>query len=399
MSIRPLARAAAVATLTLPLMIGALPGSAAPADKAPGHGSDKAGAGRPVVEPIVIGHRGASGYRPEHTLASYELAARMGADFIEPDLVMTKDGVLVVRHENNITGTTDVAEHPEFADRRTTKVIDGVEQTGWFTEDFTLAELRTLRAEERLPQLRPGSAAYDGQFQVPTFEEVLQLRERLSAELGREIGVYPETKHPTYFDGLGLSMEEPLVALLEEYGLNTKKAPVFVQSFEFSNLEDLNENLGLRASSVFLMWYDGYPYDRQAAGDLERDYWYYASDAGMKELRQAGIDGVGPEMTMVISWDADGSLGEETGLVDTAHHHRLLVHPYTFRAENYFLPGDYRSGANPAAFGDLQGLIQAYLDAGVDGVFSDHPDIARAAVDAWVAEQKVRPGKGKGPRD
>ena len=392
---RHLARAVAVASLVVPLSLAGAAGNAAPDDR-PGREAQgpKAGTGAPVAAPLVVGHRGASGYRPEHTLASYELAARQGADFIEPDLVPTKDGVLVARHENLITDTTDVADHPEFADRRTTKVVDGVELTGWFTEDFTLAELKTLRAKERLPQVRPDNTAYDGMFEVPTLEEVLQLRERLSAELGREIGVYPETKHPTYFDGLGLSMEEPLVALLEEYGLNHPKAPVFVQSFELANLADLNHNLKLRAPSVFLLWYDGYPYDSEAAGDTLRDYAYYTTRTGLKEIKKAKVEGLGPELTMVIAKNADGSMGEDTGLVDRAHHAGFQVHPYTFRAENTFLFTDFRSSADPVEHGDLAGQITAFLEVGVDGFFTDHPDIGVAAVDAWMADKKVHP-KGR----
>ena len=182
--------------------------------------------------PLVLGHRGASGYRPEHTLASYELAARMGADYIEPDLVLTKDGVLVARHEPEIEDTTDVASHPEFASRRATKTIDGVAFEGFFVQDFTLAELKTLRAKERLPLVRQENTLYDGRYEVPTFQEVLTLRERLSRELRRTIGVYPETKHPTYHDAIGLSLEEPLVRALRANGLDRRNAPVFVQSFE-----------------------------------------------------------------------------------------------------------------------------------------------------------------------
>src|SRR5215213_9873854 len=195
--------------------------------------------GHHKAKPLVIGHRGAAGYRPEHTLAGYELAARMGADYIEPDLVSTKDGVLVARHENDITATTDVADHPEFAGRRTTKVIDGTSITGWFTEDFTLAELKTLRAKERIPAIRPANTQYDGQFEIPTFQEVLDLRKELSKELGREIGVYPETKHPSYFRSIGLPLEPALVRTLTRNGLNRPNAPVFVQSFETGNLKVL----------------------------------------------------------------------------------------------------------------------------------------------------------------
>ena len=188
-------------------------------------------------DPIVIGHRGASGYRPEHTLAAYRLAIRLGADYVEPDLVSTKDGVLVARHENEISGTTDVADHPEFADRRTTKTIDGRPVTGWFTEDFTLAELKTLRAKERLPQVRPDNTRYDGRFEIPTLNEVLDLVKQESHREGRKIGVYPETKHPTYFDSIGLSLEEPLVRTLRRHGLDQRTSKVFIQSFETANLK------------------------------------------------------------------------------------------------------------------------------------------------------------------
>src|SRR5262245_14799594 len=210
----------------------ALGGSLAAGAVPLGDGNDQ---GQGESRPIVIGHRGASGYRPEHTLASYQLAIDLGADYIEPDLVSTKDHVLVARHENDITGTTDVASHPEFAGRKTTKTVDGVTITGWFTEDFTLAELKTLRAVERLPAaLRPGNHVFDGQFQIPTFQEVIDLAKR------NHVGIYPETKHPSYFDSVGLSLEEPLVAALKANGLDRADAPVFVQSFEVSNLEQLN---------------------------------------------------------------------------------------------------------------------------------------------------------------
>lgn len=337
--------------------------------------------------PVVIGHRGACGYRPEHTLESYALAARMGADFLEPDLVMTRDGVLVVRHENLIDGTTDVAERPELADRRTTKVVDGVEVTGWFVEDLTLRELRTLRSRERLPQVRPGCTAWDGQLGVPTFEEVLQLREELSAELGREIGVYPETKHPSYFAGLGLAMEEPLVALLEEHGLNHPDAPVFVQSFELGTLADLNERLGLRARSVFLLSPSGAPWDRLVRGEAESDYAWFASRAGLHEVARTGVDGIGPELTMVVAARADGSMGADTGLVSRAHGAGLQVHPYTFRAENAFLYANFRRGADPTGHGDLAGQVRAFLDVGADGFFTDHPDIGVDAVRRWLARR------------
>ncbi|HSA50436.1 MAG TPA: glycerophosphodiester phosphodiesterase family protein, partial [Yinghuangia sp.] len=201
---------------------------------------DSSDRGRPEAEPIVIAHRGASGYRPEHTLEAYRLAIRMGADYIEPDLVSTKDGVLVARHENEISGTTDVAARPEFAARKATKTIDGATVTGWFTEDFTLGELKTLRAKERLPQVRPTNTAFDGRFEVPTLQEVVDLARTESRRLGRTIGIYPETKHPSYFDSIGLSLEEPLVAALEKRKLDDADDPVIIQSFEVSNLRELD---------------------------------------------------------------------------------------------------------------------------------------------------------------
>ena len=318
--------------------------------------------------PLVIGHRGASGYRPEHTLASYDLAARMGADFIEPDLVSTRDHVLVARHENDISGTTDVSTRPEFADRRQTRVVDGVSLTGWFTEDFSLAELKTLRAIERLPQLRQHNTLYNGLFTVPTLEEVLALRERLSLELGRDIGVYPETKHPTYFRKIGLPLEEPLVAALRRHNLDRGDAPVFVQSFELANLRRLSNQLQLRAPLVFLASATGTPWADP------RPYADYLSPAGLKELSTI-VSGIGPDKNLVIPRRADGSLDAPSSLVADAHAAGLLVHPYTFRAENQFLPTDLRVGTDPAAYGRAIDEHQAFLRAGVDGGFTDQPDI------------------------
>jgi glycerophosphoryl diester phosphodiesterase len=331
---------------------------------------------RGPAAPIVIGHRGGSGYRPEHTLASYELAARMGADYIEPDLVITADGVLVARHEPEIGGTTDVAARPEFADRRTTRTIDGVSHTGWFVTDFTLAELRTLRAVERIPELRQENTIYDRRFAVPTLAEVLALRARLSAELGREIGVYPETKNPGYFAGLGLPLEPPLVAALAAAGLDRPDAPVFVQSFETANLRALRGELSVPL--VQLLHRAGAPTDLAAAGD-PRTFADLATAAGL-----AGIacyaDGIGPEKNLVIARDAGGALAGPTALVADAHAAGLLVHAFTFRNENRFLPAQLRSrSGRDADYGDAFAEYEAFLRAGVDGVFSDNPDTAVAA--------------------
>lgn len=337
-----------------------------------------------VRRTLVIGHRGASGYRPEHTLASYELAARLGADFLEPDLVATKDGVLVCRHENEISETTDVADHPRFAARRTTKVVDGSAVTGWFTEDFTIAELRTLRAKERLPLVRPGNTLHDGLHRVPTFAELLALRARLSRELGRTIGVYPETKYPSYFRSLGLALEPRLVRALAAAGLNRRSAPVFVQSFELTNLVDLRVRLGLRAPTVLLTTAEGAPFDLRSTGD-GRAYADLTSPAGLKALHRNGIGGVGPGKEQVLPRCADGSLGAPTSLVHDAHATGLVVHPYTFRAENRFLPTELRTGTDPDALGRAVDEQVAFLRAGIDGLFTDHPDVGVLARDRFRA--------------
>ena len=323
--------------------------------------------------PLVIGHRGASGYRPEHTLASYRLAIELGADYIEPDLVSTKDHVLVARHENDITGTTDVASHPEFAARKTTKTIDGVAHTGWFTEDFTLAELRTLRAVERLPDVRPANTAFNGLYQVPTFQEVIDLAKRAG------VGIYPETKHPTYFDSINLSLEEPLLAALRANGLDSRRAKVFIQSFETSNLKELNGET--RVPLVQLIDEVGAPYDLVAAGD-PRTYADLVTPAGLAEIATYA-DGIGPSKNLIVPRDAAGNLLDPTSLVRDAHRAGLVVHPWTFRRENTFLPLDFRQG-NPAspeylrAPGDLPAELRLFFRLGVDGVFSDNPDVAVA---------------------
>jgi glycerophosphoryl diester phosphodiesterase len=355
----------------------AAPLVAAPAAAAvAGTGGTARDGGRHRPRALVIGHRGASGYRPEHTLASYELAARMGADFIEPDLVITKDGVLVCRHEPEIGGTTDVAARPEFAARKATKLLDGVPVTGWWTEDFTLAELKTLRAIERLPVVRQENTIYDNRFTVPTLVEVLALRSRLSRELGREIGVYPETKHPTYFQNLGLAPEPKLLAVLRAAGLNSPHAPVFVQSFETANLRQLRR-LGLRTRSVQLLSASGAPYDFVAAGD-PRTYADLATPAGLAGIARYA-DGIGPEKSQVIPRNADGTLASPTSLVADAHAADLLVHPYTFRAENSFLPAELRKGTNPNDYGKAIDEQVTFLRAGIDGLFTDQPDIGVVA--------------------
>ena len=333
------------------------------------------GTGRPRERgPIVIGHRGASGYRPEHTLGSYELAARLDADYLEPDLVMTKDGVLVCRHEPEIGGTTDVAQHPEFAARKTTKQLDGAPFTGWFAEDFTLAELKTLRAVERLPDVRQHNTLFDGRYEIPTFQELLDLRKRLSIELGRAIGVYPETKHPTYFQKLGMPLEQPLVDILQRNDLNKSSAPVFVQSFEVTNLGRLR-SLGLRTAAVQLLSATGAPYDTVAAGKDHPTYADLATSDGLKNIVAGYAQGIGPDKLQVIPRSANGTLGQPTTLVADAHAAGLVVHPYAFRAENIFLPVDYQRGTVRSDYGRAIDEQVTYLRTGLDGLFTDQADI------------------------
>ncbi|MGK5444600.1 glycerophosphodiester phosphodiesterase [Micromonospora sp. URMC 105] len=352
----------------------AVPGSASARQDATDR-ADQAGRDRAGHRPIVIGHRGASGYRPEHTLEAYRLAVRMGADYIEPDLVSTADGVLVARHENEISGTTDVSSRPEFADRRATKTIDGVKVTGWFTEDFTLAELKTLRAKERLPQVRVANTAFDGRFEVPTFQEVIDLARAESRRRGRTIGVYPETKHPSYFAAIGLPLEEPLVAVLRKNRLTHRHDPVFVQSFETANLRKLDTMIDVPL--VQLMDAAGRPYDFTAAGDT-RTYADLATPAGLAWIADYA-DGVGLNKNLIVPRDATGKLRAPTTVVRDAHRERLLVHAWTFRAENQFLPADFRIGADPNARGDSTAEYELFYGLGLDGVFADHPDTAVAA--------------------
>ncbi|RSY83208.1 glycerophosphodiester phosphodiesterase [Sphingomonas koreensis] len=314
----------------------------------------------PAQKPIVIAHRGASGERPEHTLAAYELAIEQGADFIEPDLVMTRDGQLVARHENNITDTTDVASRPEFRDRKTSKTIDGTRHSGWFSEDFTLAELKTLRAKERLPLLRRGNTKFDGQFEVPTLREVIALAKSASAKTGRTIGIYPETKHPSYFASIGLPLEAALVAELGAAGWDRADAPVFIQSFEVNNLKALAKLT--KVPLIQLMDAEGGPAD-----GAQPSYAAMITPEGLKAVA-AYAAGIGPAKVMAVK--ADGTV---TPLVADAHAAGLKVHPWTFRAENFFLPSGLRGGINPAGHGRLGEEISRHLAAGVDGFFTDFP--------------------------
>jgi glycerophosphoryl diester phosphodiesterase len=342
-----------------------------------------------ATDRLVIGHRGASGYRPEHTLAAYELAVRMGADYIELDVVSTADGVLVARHENEISRTTDVAAHPEFAARRTTRTIDGVRVTGWFTEDFTLAELRTLRAVERLPTVREESARHDGRYPLATLEEVLALRHRLSREVGREIGVVVETKHPTYFDGIGLSLEEPLLVALRAAGLDGGQAPVFVESFETRNLRELDETAP-DVPLLLLLRPGGAPYDCVATGD-PCSYAGLSSRAGLTDVAEYA-DGVGPDKNQVIPRLPDGRLGAASTFVADAHAAGLLVHAYTFDDQNRFPPAALWESAPADDFGSALEEQMRFWAAGVDGLFTDHPDVGVTSRDLF--EQAAAAGSG-----
>ncbi|MDO9457753.1 glycerophosphodiester phosphodiesterase [Nocardioides sp.] len=375
MTSRTLRLAAPAAVLaTLALTVTTLPADAA-------EGPDRQPAARAVQQldvPLVFAHRGASGYRPEHTLAAYELAIRLGADYVEPDLVSTKDGVLVARHENEIGGTTDVADHPEFAARRTTKSIDGVQVTGWFTEDFTLRELKTLRAKERLPLVRPGNTRYDGRFPIPTLAEVLRLVRKWEKKLHTTIGVAPETKHPTYFDSIGLSLEEPLVDTLEQFGKDTRKSKVVIQSFEVSNLKDLDHLIDVPLSQ--LTEATGGPFDLRGQGTT---YAQIVSADGLRKVRRYA-DWVGPEKSQVLPRDAAGATSRPTRLVRDAHRIGLRVVVYTVRDENQFLPTNFRRGTDPDAKGDVRGEIESLLDTGIDGFFADYTDSGVDARDAWL---------------
>lgn len=307
---------------------------------------------------IIIGHRGAPGHRPEHTVPGYRLAAEMGADFIEPDLVSTQDGVLVARHENEIGGTTDVAAR--FPDRRRTKTIDGATVTGWFTEDFTLAEIRSLRAKERL-EFR--SHEWDGRYPVPTFDEVIELAQQLGRELGRPIGVYPETKHPSYFRHIGLPLEERLVSALERHGWNAAGAPVFIQSFE-TNLRELRPRTPVRLVQL-----------------VEREV---PTDAALRAIKTYA-DGIGPNTRLILPQNADGSLQPPTDLVRRAHAAGLLVHVWTLRSDAAFLPAAYR--------GDAEAEYRRFRDLGVDGIFTDFADAAaRALAPASAGPEAPRSG-------
>ncbi|MET9363540.1 glycerophosphodiester phosphodiesterase [Streptomyces sp. NPDC006632] len=330
--------------------------------------------GLPV--PYVIGHRGTAGYRPEHTLGSYQHALDLGAHVIEQDVVPTKDGHLVCRHENDISATTDVSAHPEFASRRTTKSIDGTAVTGWFTEDFTLAELKTLRAKERIPGNRQHNTLYDGRWDVPTFEEVLRWAEAQGRRLGRRIWLHSETKHPTYFRGIGLPLEERVASLLRRYGRHRADSPQFLQSFEPSSIQRLTKLVD--TPSVVLLSNAGTkPWDFVVDGD-PRTVDDLVAPAGLRWIASYA-QGIGPTLDLIIPKDAEGRLTRPTTLVRDAHARGLILHPYTMRNENTFLPAEYRRGTDPNAYGDAFGAFRTYFATGIDAVFSDNADTALLA--------------------
>ena len=337
--------------------------------------------------PLVIGHRGSSGYLPEHTIPGYVLAIKNGADYIEPDLVSTKDGYLVARHEPDITNTTNVAQHPEFADRKTTRMVDGAPVTGWFATDFTLAEIRTLRAVQPFAE-RPQQ--FNGRYKIPTFDEVIRTAQRWSKRTGRRIGVYPETKHPTYHRQAGLPLEGKMLATLKRYGLDSRRDPVFIQSFEQSNLIELDKRTSIRlvqlidandvnpdGSLDYTAPFDR-PYDWTVSGDPKlqaRTFGFFVTNKGLDEVARYA-DGIGPWKPYIQpSQGATGPLLAPTDVVQRAHKRGLLVHPYTFRNESFRLSPDYNG--NP---------INEYLnyyELGVDGVFTDFADTARTARDLF----------------
>ncbi|MFF5252037.1 glycerophosphodiester phosphodiesterase [Streptomyces leeuwenhoekii] len=357
-------------------VLGLPGGTASAAGTRPGGGL------RSLPVPTVIGHRGASGYRPEHTLGAYQLALDMGADIVEAgDLVPTRDGHLVCRHEPEIGGTTDVADHPEFAGRKRTKSLDGVVTTGWFTEDFTLAELKTLRATERIPANRPRNTLYDGRWEIPTFEEVLRWQDEQTRRRGRQVWIYPELKHPTYFRKLGLGLEERVARILRRHGKDGKNSPVILQSFEPTSIQRLDKLVG-NPLVVLLSNAGSRPWDFVETGD-DRTVADLVTPEGLREIASYA-QGIGPTLDLVIPRDPAGRLKEPTTLVRDAHRAGLILHPYTLRNENPFLPADFRKGTDADAYGDVFGAYRAYFATGIDGIFTDHPDTGLLAREDFV---------------
>ena len=335
---------------------------------------------------LVVGHRGASALLPEHTLASYQKAIDDGADFIEPDLVSTKDGVLVTRHENEIGGTTNVSTLSQFADRKITKNIDGKDLTGWFTEDFTLSELQQLKARERIPEFRPANTAYNDLYPVPTLEQVIELAEANYKKTGKIIGLYIETKHPTYFKNHNLAMEDNLLKTLAKYKYTRDIAPVYLQSFEVSNLKYLKDQLDLHKTikhAQIIQLYDAktsQPADFVESGET-KTYADLATAQGLKDVAKYA-NGVGPSKGYILNFNSKGSV-QTTSFISDAHTVGLKVHPYTFRPENNFLPTPLKCSQDKPAERCPTGALkefEAYFKAGVDGVFTDDPALGREAV-------------------
>ncbi len=332
-----------------------------------------------LVSPLIIGHRGASGYRPEHTEAAYRLAFALGADAVEPDIVATRDGVLVLRHENEISGTTDVARHPEFESLRTTKVIDGKELTGWFTEDFTWGELRTLRARERLPKLRAANTAFDGRYPIMRLRDLFRLIDESSETLRRSIGMVAEIKHASYFESIGLPLDELFVAELDDSGWSSRDGRLTVEAFELTVLEKL-ASLGAGGKRVFLLEASGTPEDQRLAhGAAAKSYADYVTEAGLYALGGV-VDGISVDRSMIVHQDAAGQ-PQSSDLVDLAHAARLEVYTWTLRPENRFLLPAHRVGKSAGTFGHWWSEFELVMSTGIDGVFADHPDLAVAVRD------------------
>lgn len=327
--------------------------------------------------PLVIGHRGAPGYRPEHSRSSYDLAVELGVDAVEPDIVATRDGVLVVRHENEISGTTNVADHPEFADRRTTKTVDGVKLTGWFTEDFTWGELSTLLVRERIPHIRPRSATFDDTQPILRLVDVLELVRAASLEQGREIGVVLEVKHATYFERIGLDLVPMILADLRATGWDTGDLPLVVEAFESTVLRRLRE-AGLAATYIYLLEAKGTAFDLQMAlGDAAPTYPATATPGGLDRLVGA-VDGISVDKRMILAPDRMGRATGPSPIVADAHERGLQVFTWTARPENGFLLKGFRGPGGKPAFGDYEAEWDVILSSGVDGVFVDHPDLGLA---------------------
>lgn len=336
-----------------------------------------------MKKPLIIGHRGACGYRPEHTAASYRLAVEMGADFIEPDLVSTKDGYLIARHDNVLNLTTDVATRQRFTTKKTTKIIDGESIEGWFSEDFTLDEIKQLKAIERIPEIRPENTEYDGQFEILTLDEIILLTKELEREFDRTIGLYIETKHPSYFTSLDLPLEPPLLEALGKAGYAGKDAPIYLQSFETENLEWLRSYTQLPL--IQLLWLEGQPADAALRGD-NLTYDDMATPEGLRKIALYA-DGVGPEKShFILAANANGQLdpARASSFITDAHAAGLDVHPYTFRQENTFLPSALRSSEDDRMPDGLEEELSIFMELGVDGVFTDNPDIGVRAKQGFL---------------